>query len=161
MSTGRDDDPLSWGGDDDPTLEVGTPVAAPTLPAGFTAVGRGSDDVARIAQAGTATPVAGPVPLSNAMLVTIGVIGGIYALYVVGWFIGGVRLQGTANFLVSPVGYGAALWLAVAAPILWFVTAFVLTRTSKSWVRIGWLVAGLALLLPWPFILVGAVGAVA
>jgi len=71
MSRGRDDDPLAWGGDDDPTLEVGAkpaarePVVEPAaqpeatepdtvettdaetkaLPDGFTAVGKGSDEV--------------------------------------------------------------------------------------------------------------------
>lgn len=161
MSTGRDDDALSWEGDDDPTLDVGAPATAPALPEGFTAVGRGSADVGRIDEDGTVIPAGEPAPLGNALLVTLGVIGGVYALYVIGWIIGGLRLQGTANFLVSPVGYGGALWLAVAAPALWFATAYLLTRGSAPWVRIAWLVAGLALLVPWPFILVGAVGAVA
>ena len=62
---------------------------------------------------------------------------------------------------MSPIGYQVALWLAVAAPALWFVTAYVLTRGSKSWVRIVWLIAGLVVLVPWPFIMVGAVGTVA
>ena len=159
MNSGRDDHALSWDGDDDPTMDLGGP--APALPDGFTAVGRGSDDVGHINDDGTITPAGEPAPLGSAALVTLGVIGGIYALYVIGWIIGGVRLQDTANFLVSPVGYGAALWLAVAAPILWFVTAFVLTRAAKSWIRISALVAGLALMVPWPFILVGAVGTVA
>ena len=56
--------------------------------------------------------------------------------------------MGTAQFLVSPIGYQVALWLAVAAPALWFVTAYVLTRASKSWVRIVWLIAGLVVLVP-------------
>ena len=75
--------------------------------------------------------------------------------------VGGLRLQGTAQFLVSPVGYQAALWLAIAAPLLWFVAAYVLSRTARTWVRLVWLVAGLVLLVPWPFVMVGAVGAVA
>lgn len=161
MSTGRDDDALSWGGDDDPTLDVGGAAAPPALPDGYTAVGRGSDDVGHIAHDGTVTAAGDPAPLGNAMLVTLGIVGGVYALYVIGWIIGGVRLQGTANFLVSPAGYSAALWLAVASPALWFLAVFVLTRASKPWVRVAWLVAGLALLVPWPFILVGAVGSVA
>ncbi len=155
MSNGRDDDALRWDGDDDPTLEA----AAPALPTGFTAVGRGADEVGRIEEDGTITPAGERPPMGGAVLVTLGVIGGVYALYTIGWVIGGLRLQGTANFLVSPVGYGAALWLAIAAPLLWFVAAFVLTRRSKTWVRVAALVAGLALLVPWPFILVGTIGA--
>ncbi|WP_292830840.1 DNA polymerase III subunit gamma/tau [Microbacterium sp.] len=159
MSSGRDEDSLTWDGDDDPTLDAGA--AAPALPDGFTAVGRGSGEVGHIAEDGTISPAGAPAPLGNALLVAFGVIGGVYALYVVGWIVGGLRLQGTANFLVSPVGYGASLWLAAAAPVLWFATAYIVTRASKSWVRIAWLVAGLALLVPWPFILVGALGTVA
>jgi hypothetical protein len=34
----------------------------------------------------------------------------------------------------------------------------VLSRTAKAWVRLVWLVAGLVLLVPWPFVMVGAVG---
>lgn len=157
-SSGRDEDALSWGGDDDPTLDVGA--AAPALPDGFTAVGRGSDRVGHLDADGTRTPDE-PARLGNAVLVALGVIGGVYALYVIGWVIGGIRLQGTASFLVSPVGYSAALWLAAAAPVVWFAAVYALTRVTKSWVRLAWLVAGLALLVPWPFILVGTIGAVA
>jgi hypothetical protein len=35
---------------------------------------------------------------------------------------------------------------------------FLLTLHSKPWVRFAWLVAGVALLLPWPFVMIGAVG---
>jgi len=99
-----------------------------------------------------------PASLSNVALVTIGIIAGIYLLYTIGWIVGGSRLAGTAQFLVSPVGYQFALWLAIAAPALWFGTAYALTRGTKTWIRVLWLAAGLALLVPWPFIMVGAVG---
>lgn len=180
VTTGRDDDALSWGGDDDPTLEVGArpapaddapPAAglaqssAPSasdeplaLPGGYTAVGRGSDDVGRIHDDGTVVMSGERVPMSNALLVTLGIVAGVYLLYTIGWIIGGLRLQGTAQFLVSPVGYQFALLLAIVAPALWFVAVFVLTRAAKVWLRIVWLVGGLALLIPWPFIMVGAVG---
>lgn len=170
MSTPRDDDALSWDGDDDPTLEVGhrpaaEPVTAPTiapepaaLPDGFTAVGKGSTTVGHIDADGTVTMPDAPTQMSNAMLVTLGILAGAYLLFTIGWIIGGLRLQGTAEFLVSPGGYAAALWLAVAAAPVWFLTVFVLTRAAKAWVRVLLLVGGLALLVPWPFILVGAVG---
>ncbi|MGB4779317.1 DNA polymerase III subunit gamma/tau [Microbacterium sp.] len=164
------DDALSWGGDDDPTLDVGSrpapepepapgrEAAPPALPLGFTAVGRGSDEVGRIEADGTVTLPGEPAPLSNAVLVSLGILGGAYALFTVGGIIGGLRLQGTAQFLVSPVGYRFAFWLAVVAPALWFLTAYVLTRGAKAWVRLVWLIGGLALLIPWPFMFVGAVG---
>ena len=185
MSSPRDDDALSWGGDDDPTLDVGAKPApepepepespAPArLPDGFTAVGKGSETLAApAADPPTAvdpavgveseTPAASsegaePEQMSSVMLLTLGVVAGIYLLYTIGRIVGGLRLAGTAQFLVSPVGYQAALWLAIAAPALWFVTSYVLTRGSKTWLRVVWLVGGLALLVPWPFIMVGAVG---
>lgn len=177
MSTPRDDDALSWDGDDDPTLDVGhrpgadtavadgapiedeEPAAEPlALPDGYTAVGKGSAEVGRIEADGTVTMPDEPAQLSNAMLVTVGILAGAYLLFTIGWIIGGLRLQGTAQFLVSPVGYTVAFWLAVAAPALWFLTVFVLTRLAKAWIRVLLLLGGLALLVPWPFILVGAVG---
>lgn len=167
MSNGRDDDALSWGGDDDPTLEVSGRAAASdavqapeplALPDGFTAVGRGSADVGRVEPDGTVTMPGSRAPLSSGLLVTLGITAGAYLLFTIGWIVGGLRLQGTARFLVSEVGYGLSFWLAVAAPALWFATVLLLTRTAKSWVRIVWLIGGLALLIPWPFVMVGAVG---
>jgi len=186
VTSGTDDDALSWDGDDDPTLDVGPSASRPagadpaavSLPDGFTAVGRGSDRLQpnsatllpsdEEAPAGVeadveaeAQQMAAPVPapaLGNAMLIAVGVFVGAYALYTIGWIIGGLRLQGYARFLVAPVGYQVSLWLAIAAPAIWFATVWLLTRASKVWIRIVWLVVGLALLIPWPFILVGAVG---
>jgi hypothetical protein len=169
VTAGRDDDALTWGGDDDPTLDFGVspPADSPALPAGWSAVGRGSEAV-QPAPEKTETPDAGgdgPAadsverrPMGNALLITIGVVGGIFLLYTIGWIIGGLRLEGTAQFLVSPVAYRFGFWLAVAAPAVWFATVFLLTRGSRAWVRIVWLLAGIALLVPWPFIMTGAVG---
>jgi hypothetical protein len=42
--------------------------------------------------------------------------------------------------------------------VVWFVTVFALTRRSRAWVRLTWLIAGAVLLLPWPFIMLGAIG---
>ncbi|MFT4052530.1 MAG: DNA polymerase III subunit gamma/tau [Microbacterium sp.] len=169
-----DDDALSWG-DDDPTLHVGgraaqeqPPATAqgqqpaqgrpPALPDGFTAVGKGSDEVGRLDADGTVRMPGEQPPLSNAMLVTLGILAGAYALFTIGGVVGGLRLEGTAQFLVSPIGYRFSFWLAVAAPALWFGTTYLLTRGSKAWVRLSWLVGGFALLIPWPFVMIGAVG---
>nr|BFF11774.1 hypothetical protein GCM10025699_30770 [Microbacterium flavescens] len=97
-------------------------------------------------------------PMGNAELITLGVIGGFSVLYAVGWLIGGLRLQGTAQFLVSSVAYQISLWLAVLAPVVWFAAVYLLTIGSKTWVRFAWLAAGVVLLVPWPFIMVGAIG---
>ena len=183
VTRGREDDALSWDGDDDPTLSVGDPVdraeepeepdvepdletdASPSrLPEGFTPVGRGSEDyrepseprvVERDAPVGDDEERA---PLGNVELVSLGVIGGFSLLYAVGWLIGGLRLQGTAEFLVAPLAYQVSLWLAVLAPLVWFLTVLLLTRGRRAWVRFAWLIGGIVLLVPWPFIMVGAIG---
>lgn len=161
VSTGRDDDALSWQGDDDPTLDVGaSPVdERPALPDGYRAVGRGSDEVGRIEAGGTVTPAGAPVPMGNATLIALGTLGGVYLLYTLGWVIGALRLDTVAPMLiVSPAAYVPAFWLAVLAPALWFAVTLWLTRGSSAWVRLVWLVGGAVLLVPWPFIMIGAVG---
>jgi hypothetical protein len=181
VTTGRDDDALTWDGDDDPTLDVGAagsdvasepeapaPTAAEGLPKGYTAVGKGSDTVASADAPNAASVESRPAdgdtiaterrPLGNGALVTLGVLGGVYALYAVGWIIGGLRLQGRAQYLVLDVMYQGSLWLAVLAPVLWFATTFLLTRRSRAWVRFAWLAVGVVLLLPWPFVMIGAIG---
>jgi hypothetical protein len=178
VSDPRDDDALSWG-DDDPTLDVGAGPAdesarrsaRPRLPEGYRAVGKGSDEVSDTDAGGAATEGrAGPAPgsqapdteraqLGNAALIAFGVLGGVYLLYTLGWFIGGLRLQDVAPLLlVSPVAYVPAFWLAVLAPAIWFTVTLVLTRHSATWLRFVWLAAGALLLVPWPFIMIGAVG---
>ncbi|MFE7845162.1 DNA polymerase III subunit gamma/tau [Microbacterium sp. NPDC057407] len=180
MTSGRDDDALSWDGDDDPTLDVGVSGGdgdaasddppskndpARDLPPGFTPVGKGSEayaDAARVPDsAAAAAPEhdeSAPSTMGNAELISLGVIGGFSLLYAIGWLIGGLRLQGTAEFLVAPLAYQVSLWLAVLAPLAWFATTLVLTRSSRLWVRFAWLVGGVVLLVPWPFIMVGAIG---
>lgn len=174
MPTGRDDEALSWG-DDDPTLDVGArsiddsretarPAVADAavLPEGYTSVGRGSEALAAhepdAERAVDASAEPSEPPMGNVELVSLGVIGGFSVLYAVGWLIGGLRLQGTAEFLVAPLAYQVSLWLAVVAPLVWFATVLVLTRGSRLWVRFAWLIGGIVLLVPWPFIMVGAIG---
>ena len=149
----RDDDALSWGGDDDPTLDVGVPAA----PRG---AGKGPDAVTRRdAEAAPAVPtpasVAAPAPMDNVTLVSLGVLGGIYLLLAVGWFIGGARLQFVAQLFLNSTGYVVTWAIAVIAPAIWFVTVLVLTRGRRGWIRMLLLVLGAVVLLPWPFLLVG------
>jgi hypothetical protein len=171
MVRDTDEDALAWDGDDDPTLDVGpkptdsseaAPVVEPpepaALPTGYTAVGKGSDEVGRVEADGTVTMPGQRQPMGNATLITLGILGGVYLLYAIGWIIGGLRLQGRADYLVTDVMFQGSFWLAVLSPLLWFATVFLLTAHAKAWVRIVWLVAGVALLLPWPFVMVGAVG---
>lgn len=181
VTAGRDDDALTWEGDDDPTLDIGASAPAPSeasadevesdadsttvLPEGFTAVGKGSEQFTAEADADQTEVIsdrdaggAASASLGNAALIGLGVLGGIYLLYAIGWIVGGLRLRGTAQFLVSPIAYDVAMWLAAASPVIWFAAVHLLTRTSPVWMRLAWLAAGALLLIPWPFIMMGAIG---
>ena len=151
------DDALSWEGDE------ADPSVAPELPQGWNAVGRGSERVVRPADAGTRPSGVGDddadaAGLSTAMLLTVGIVGGIYLLYSVGWVVGGLRLKPLANLIVADAMYVPWFVLAVAAPALWFLATWVLTRSRAAWVRVSLLLLGVVLLVPWPFVTVGVVG---
>lgn len=159
--TGGRDDALSWDGDDDPTLDVGAARPAPQRPAPGAAPAaavRRSGDPGRVERDDTVTAPKERASLGNGALLALGVLAGAYLLYTVGWVIGGLRLQGSAQYLVADVMFQGSLWLAILAPALWFATVLLLTRRSRHWLRFAWLAVGVALLVPWPFIMVGAVG---
>lgn len=96
--------------------------------------------------------------MSSAMLLLLGVVGGIYLLYSIGWVAGGLRLQPLASFFVADAMFLPWFVLAVAAPALWFLTTLVLTRGRASWIRVSLLLLGVVLLVPWPFVTVGVIG---
>lgn len=155
------DDALSWEGDEDrpPEKSPGAAADAPALARGWRAVGKDSETVGRSEADGTITAPDEPKPLSTPMLLLVGIVGGVYLLYTVGWIIGGLNLQMSALFLVSAVMYQVGVWAAVLAPALWFAAVWVLTRRTAAWVRVLGLLAGAVLLVPWPFVMTGAVGA--
>lgn len=158
--TSDSDDALSWDGD-----EASNPKER-ALPRGWNAVGRGSDEVGTIEEDGTVekAPAEEQVPaeeqagLSTPMLLLVGIVGGIYLLYTIGWIVGGLRLQPLASFLVSDVMFLPWFFLAIAAPALWFLASWVLTRGKAGWIRVAVLLAGVVLLVPWPFVTVGVIG---
>lgn len=177
VTQGRDEDALSWDGDDDPTLDSGAPasdqahqtdeapdeaddVESGDVPAAepTQSAAEKTPAVAEPANAPAAAEQVEHAHMSNAALVTIGILGGFYLLFTAGWLVGGFRMQGRAQYLVADVMFQGSFWLAVLAPALWFGTVFLLTRHSRPWLRIVWLVAGAILLVPWPFIMVGTVG---
>ncbi|MFT4157545.1 MAG: hypothetical protein QM630_06405 [Microbacterium sp.] len=96
--------------------------------------------------------------LSTPMLLMLGVVGGIYLLYSAGWLIGGMRLKPLAGLIVSDAMFLPWYVLAIAAPAIWFLAVWVLTRRAASWVRGMLLFLGVVLLVPWPFVTVGVIG---
>lgn len=155
-----DDEALSWDGDED-RIDTPAPRTPASLPRGWRAVGKGSDAVPADSGASPAAADAdAPAGMGNAALVSFGVIAGVYALYVVGWALGSFRLRDvqTAGGGVADIMFQAAMWLGIAAPLIWFFVTIHATRGSAPWRRFLGLALGILLLVPWPFVMMGAVG---
>lgn len=176
MTEQRDDDALSWAGDDDPTLDPsgareiadqpGEPAEALELQDPIPVAPAPTPEAEHVATKPTAsrspepasTPdvAAGPLEreqMSSAMLVTLGIFGGVFLLYSVGWLISAFRPDAavpddTVGAFMFNVGQG----LAVAAGPVWMAATLWLTRGSKPYVRIAMLALGVLLVLPWPFL---------
>jgi hypothetical protein len=145
MTSHPDDDALGWAGDDDPTLVSGPAPAETDLPEGWSVAGPTAAVDARNAKIAPAGP-------SSFTLIAMGILGGVYLLYTIGWFIGVSRIANPQADPLSQAMFTLGLWLAVAAPAAWFGTAYWLTRSSPR-ARFAWLVGGAILLAPLPFIL--------
>jgi hypothetical protein len=146
-----DDDALRWAGDDDPTLAPGWKTVGKAVPLEGSSTGAESDaaDSHVDAPAPDAAAQAG-----SAELVLLGVLGGVYLLYSIGWLISAI---GLAPELADPVAqfmYSLGRWFAVAAPALWFATVLWLAAEHRR-ARLIWLIAGAVLLVPFPFLLRG------
>lgn len=121
-----DDDALSWAGDDRDA--AATPSAKERAP-------RDADTI--------------PGPL----LITYGIIAGVYLIYTLGWIITITRSATVLPSLLGEIMFQFGEFLAIASPALWFVAVLALTRGRKPLVRLLWLLVGLLVVVPWPFLL--------
>ncbi|WP_127793771.1 DNA polymerase III subunit gamma/tau [Agromyces sp. LHK192] len=162
MAHDPDDDALRWDGDDDPTLapgwkRVGGVAEAPASSGGEPATADGevattedpaaSDDVSDAAS-GAAE---GRRQTGSVELVVLGVLGGVYLLYTIGWLITVLRTDAPGTSIVGDAMYLFGLWLAVLAPALWFGLVSVVTKRPVT--RLAWLAVGAVVLVPLPFVL--------
>lgn len=162
MNSDPEDDALNWEGDD--ALEARRPVVRRREPAPAAEQSASADAVREIS--GDRSPATGvddgdeeePSGIGTATLVMLGILGGVYLLYTIGWVIGGFGMQAKAMFMLPAPLYLASMWIAVLAPALWFIATLILTRGAKDWVRVSALVVGAALLVPWPFVVAGGGG---
>ena len=137
MSADRDEDALAWAGDDDPSLAAEAQASRLTV-----------DSDAETAPESRQTP--------GVLLVTYGVLGGIYLIYTFGWLLSLQRFIGIRNISADPlteIMFQFGAFLALASPALWFGAIFLLTRGQKPLSRLAWLLVGHIAVLPWPFIL--------
>ena len=170
----RDDDALSWAGEGgDPTLVAGDGTARRKAPRAVR-----SAPAERAARDGDVDELpdelredddeleddedderdaADAAAASSVLLVAMGVAAGLYLLWTIGWMITATRQNATiaATFAGDPLGgglYGLGLWLAVAGPAAWFAAVLLGTRRARTRTRVLWLIAGLILLAPLPFL---------
>lgn len=158
----RIDDAFSWDGDEDPTLDPGAAESARSPEQAERGPVRASDTADLAAEPDAAEPADDAAPdeperrrMGDVALVALGVIGGVYALWTAGWVGTVLRMRlfaGDAMFYASAV-------LAIVAPVVWFICAWVLTRRRPALARFASLLAGAVVLVPWPFLMLGAVGA--
>ena len=87
------------------------------------------------------------------MLVAYGVFGGAYVLFIAGWLVSVTNTDVPVVDILPTVMYRLGQVLAVVSPLLWFGGVLVLTRRVRS--RVLWLLLGLVVVAPWPFILGG------
>lgn len=148
VTSNEDDDALTWAGGRDPshyeTPEVKPPKPAkatrPVKPAGAAAPSASAEDEHELAPA-----------MSGVVLVCLGILGGIYLLYTVGWFVSWQREIYVDPNTLELAAFRIQQVLAILAAPLWFVTTVLLTRERKPAVRLLWLVIGALLLVPWSF----------
>lgn len=145
MGADSDDEALSWAGETDPT-HVRAPKPGDTDPkrsADGTTAGAAATDATDDAQSS----------LNPVMLVVFGILAGIYLLYATGWVLvgltGRVPVQGAFFGIMYQVGEA----LAVASPFFW--AGAVWLRVKRPAWRMLWLLIGVLVLAPWPFIFGG------
>ena len=128
MHTRSDDEGLRWDDGDDPTHVRAT---EPTL---------------------AAADLDERTGLSSALLVLFGLFGGVFILYTVGWIITVNRMATVLSNSFFDFLAKVGEFLAIASPALWFVGVLYATRESPPWQRVLWLVLGVVLLIPVPFV---------
>jgi hypothetical protein len=138
VSSDSDDEALSWAGDRDATH-----VDAPVAPRPVT-----EPPVEDVAE-----DEALPAATSSILLITLGILGGVYLLFTVGWIVSLQRFLYFATTPLEQVAFSAQQYLAVIATPLWFVVSLLMTRGRKPPVRLVWLIVGMVLLVPWSFVL--------
>jgi hypothetical protein len=154
-----DDDALNWGSESDASHVDGPEPEATPVVRGKKGAKLSSAEKAAAAADGASEPGIDPdqkPQMSSFLLVTYGILAGAFLLYSIGWIVAVGRSTVTLPNILSEIMYQFGEFLAIASPLLWFAAVFILTRNSKPIVRLLWLLLGLVLLVPWPFVVGGA-----
>ena len=90
------------------------------------------------------------------LLVTYVILGGMHLIYLAGWVIALQRLNALSvpsTDVLTEIMLQLGEALAIVSPVAWFAAAFMLTKGRRPIVRLLWLLAGLVVVAPWPFVL--------
>ena len=142
MTADPDDEALAWAGETDPSHVDGPAVERPVVKPPV------------VERVETPTDPAKPIPA--ALLVTYGILAGVYLIYTLGWVTSILRLNAIRvpySDPLSEIMFQLGEFLAIASPALWFAAVFLLSRGRKPLVRLLWILVGLVAVLPWPFVL--------
>jgi len=144
MST-PEEDALSWAGDDD-RLTTGSPLSAKRDAGGASSVKKSKPtrDAPEISDQ--------PAGLSSAALIGFGIFAGIYLLFSVAWLITALRNPTQIADVLGNAMFQFGLWLSVAAPALWYGAVLYLAKNKKVSTRLLFLLLGVVVLIPWPYI---------
>jgi hypothetical protein len=141
MSTDPDEEALRWAGDSDLDYPKQAEPAADAADGDLTDA---DEDAASAAK-----------PANPLLVVAYGIIGGIYVLYSVAWLIAVTADPFSRDTLFAEIMAQFGEFLAIAAPLVWLAVTVLLTRNRSALLRLGWLVGGLILLFPLPYLLGG------
>jgi len=150
VSGNDDDDALTWAGGRDPshyeTPEVKPPKLAKSARTAVQPASEAAAPTADVDEDDDLRPAT-----SGVVLVSLGILGGIYLLYTIGWFISWRRIVYIDPDALELAAFRVQQVLAILAPPLWFVVTLFFTRDRKPAIRLLWLVVGALLLVPWSF----------
>lgn len=185
MATNNEDDAFTFPGDDEPAFRDpgrhpgdgvgGAPIASGGLSAPASTDTTTTRDTVTAAKVATNSdenaatpdavePVAGDStakrPLPSVVLVFYGFVAGWMALYTLGWVVVAAKswVFGT-NAPLLDILTDLMLVLMSISPLLWMLTAIVATRGKRMVWTALWLLIGIVLLLPWPYLIALQVGA--
>jgi hypothetical protein len=150
--TDEEDEALTWAGARDPSHyespEAKAPRPSRRAKVSAAAIGGAAADEPDVDEDDDA-----PASMSAVVLVCLGVLGGIYALYTIGWFVSWQRLLYVDTDALELAAFRVQQVVAIVTPPLWFGSTLFFTRGRRPAVRLLWLVIGALVLIPWSFVL--------
>ena len=97
-----------------------------------------------------------PTPRNRPLAVATALFGIVYLALTVGWIFSVQLLSAPGTDVPTEVAWQFGEFTAIIAAPLWFGAAVNLTRGGRARVRLGWLLLGVGVLVPWPILLAAA-----